>query len=642
LIWHEIIRIINKLKKYKSGMGQKTILVIIPLILSIGIIPVISFAENIDSPRKQMANGFASEDVVCKTGFLLMIRYSGTAACVGSLTADNLEERGWGTISIQTLTADKIFYNGKIITINPTNDIVEAVAINGDKIFKVGSQDEVFQLKDTDTKLFDLQGKTMLPGFIDSHSHITLLAYNYAFGVDLNSPPVGGVNSIDEIISKLQEKAETTPQGDLIFGWGYDDTLLSEKRHPTRFDLDTISTEHPIFLLHVSSHLGSVNSMMLEMLNIDKDTPDPAGGIIQKNEETGEPNGVMEESAMLPFLLKTLESFSFDEKIDAIADAALIYAANGITTAQDGATTENEIKALLEASQRSKLAIRIVSYPLFHTTQEIDDGRFNPDFESSKMVSKGATKIIADGAPQGKTAYLTEPYLIPIKGDPDYRGYPNMPREELVSLVTNLHEKGHQLAIHANGDAAIDDVIFALSEAQKEFPRDDARHIIMHSQIMREDQLDSIKNTSIIPSFFPLHTYYWGDVHINNLGKERAFHISPTKSALDRNIIFTIHHDAPVVPPDQLKLMWSAIHRVSTSDQIIGEEQRILPIDALRAVTINAAYQYNQEDIKGSIEPGKLADLVILSDNPLENPETIDQIQVLETIVGGKTVFIMN
>jgi predicted amidohydrolase YtcJ len=229
---------------------------------------------------------------------------------------------------------------------------------------------------------------------------------------------------------------------------------------------------------------------------------------------------------------------------------------------------------------------------------------------------------------------------VPPGDDPAYRGYPRFAREDLISEVERLHTAGWQVAVHGNGDAAIDDILDAFESAQRKHPREDTRHIIIHAQMARDDQLDRMRALGVIPSFFSLHTYYWGDRHRDLfMGPERAARMSPARSAVDRGMRFTIHCDSPVVPMEPLRLVWSAVNRRSASGAEIGPTQRITPMQALRAVTIDAAYQHFEDADKGSLEPGKLADLVVLSRSPLENPATIDQIEVVETIVGGETVW---
>jgi len=260
------------------------------------------------------------------------------------------------------------------------------------------------------------------------------------------------------------------------------------------------------------------------------------------------------------------------------------------------------------------------------------------------MLQLGSLKIVHDGSIQGYTGYLSEPYHVPFKGDTSYRSYPRRSREALTQMVKEAHRAGHQIAIHGNGAAAIDDILYAFGEAQREYPRPDARHRIEHCQNVREDQLDRIAELGITPSFFVGHVYYWGDRHRDIfLGPERGARISPLASAVKRNIRFTVHDDTPVTPVDPLQLVSVSATRLTTSGQVLGPEQRIPVERALRAITIDAAWQNFQEDAKGSIEAGKLADLVILADNPLTvEPIKIRDINVLETVVSGKTVFKRN
>lgn len=249
-------------------------------------------------------------------------------------------------------------------------------------------------------------------------------------------------------------------------------------------------------------------------------------------------------------------------------------------------------------------------------------------------------KLIADGSIQGYTGYLSEPYHVPPGDDPEYRGYPRIPRDELFELVARYHKAGFQLAIHGNGDASIEDILDAVEQAQRDDPRADARTIVIHAQMTRDDQLDRMKELGVIPSFFSLHTFYWGDRHRRLfMGPERAARMSPAAGARERGIRFTIHADTPVVPMEPLRLVWSAVNRRTRSGYVVGPEQRISVMEALRAVTIDAAYQHFEEGEKGSLEPGKLADLVILSGSPLDDPAAIDRLQVIETIIGGHTEY---
>jgi predicted amidohydrolase YtcJ len=298
------------------------------------------------------------------------------------------------------------------------------------------------------------------------------------------------------------------------------------------------------------------------------------------------------------------------------------------------------MKGLLRLSRLGLLPLRVILWPGQETADALLDGRFSFASPDPLWIRQGAAKIIGDGSIQGYTGYLSAPYHVPPGDDPDYRGYPTIAREELIDLVSRYHAEGLQVAVHGNGDACIDDILDAFEAAQRAHPRQDARHVVIHAQMARNDQLDRMAELGVIPSFFSLHTYYWGDRHREIfMGPERAARMSPARSAMDRGLRFTIHTDSPVVPMEPLRLVWAAVNRRSTSGAAIGEAERIPPIQALRAVTIDAAYQHFEERDKGSLEVGKLADLVILDRSPLDDPRHIDQIRVLETIVGGGTVY---
>ena len=531
-----------------------------------------------------------------------------------------------------TVSADVVYVNGTVLTMNATNAIAQAVAVEGEKIKAAGSTSEIQALIGLKTRVVDLAGKTLIPGFVDAHSHFPESGIRALYRVDCNSPPIGSTKSIADIISRLKEAAQKTPKGQWIQAFGYDDTLLAEKRHPTRDDLDQATTEHPVWLSHVSGHLGVANSLALAQTNITEATPDPKGGAIRRYQGTTKPNGVFEEKALFQMIGK-LPPLSPEQNLAAITAAAEEYASKGVTTAQNGLAFDAAIDSLIAAATQGVLPIRVIIWPGFKPT----DRKIPPN----PRLKLGAVKLVADGAIQGYTGYLSKPYATPPPGGKDdYVGYPFVSREDLTAQVKKFHRAGYQIAIHGNGDAAIDNILYAYREAQKDMPRPDTRHIIVHSQMAREDQLDAMKELGVIPSFFSLHTYYWGDRHRDIfMGRERAYRISPAKSAIARGLRFTIHTDAPVVPMNPLLLVWAAVNRISTGGDTIGAEQRISPMDALRAVTINATWQSFDETNTGSIESGKLADLVILSENPLLVPERIRDIQVLETIMGGKTVY---
>lgn len=532
-----------------------------------------------------------------------------------------------------------IYFNGQILTMDDKNSVAEALFIRGDRIVDVGRNEEILKRKDIFTTLVDLQGRAMVPGFVDAHSHFPGTGLKVIMA-DLNSPPIGDIHNIKELKAALRQRVKNSEKKKWIVGFGYDDTLLEEKRHPTRVDLDEVSTVNPVWITHISGHLGVANSKALQFAGINENTRDPEGGHIRKDLESGLPNGVLEENAM-SMVQKLMPNPSFLGAYRILRYSAKDYISHGITTAQNGYAERMYITMLSKVAKTGLLPLRLVMWPREKLGEEIVVGSFKPEKFKTKRFQVGAVKLIADGSIQGYTGYLTEPYYVPPSPDkPDYRGYPVIPREELAKQVMYFHKAGLQIAIHGNGDAAIDDILYAFEQAQKEYPRKDTRHIIIHAQMARNDQLDRMKALGVTPSFFSLHTYYWGDRHMNIfLGPERARRISPAQSAVDRGLRFTIHTDSPVVPMDPLLLIWAAVNRISYNGTVIGAEQRITPLQALRAVTINAVWQMFLEDSRGSIERGKFADLVILSANPLKDPMKIRDIKVLETILGGKTVY---
>ncbi len=531
---------------------------------------------------------------------------------------------------------DTIYVNGTVVTMDAQARTVEAIAVSGDRISAVGRTADIRALAGSATKTIDLAGRTVLPGFVDAHSHFPAAGTDALYIVDLQSPPVGAVRTIDDLIAALKRRADETPKGQWVIGRGYDQTLLREKRQPTREDLDKASMDHPISIVHTSGHLFAANSVALMMAGVTKDTPNPKGGVIVKDRRSGEPTGLFEEVNMVARLIP---SRTAGETMEGIKRAVAIYTAAGVTTATIAGNGIDAVRSLVEASGKGLLPIRINTM-LRGTPEQVRAARAAVA-SPSEMLKAGAVKMVADGSIQGYTGYLREPYTIQPEGRTGFRGYPSLSREELVESVKALHRDGNQIAIHANGDAAIDDVIFAFREALKERPKDDHRFRVEHAQMTREDQLDAYRELGITPSFFVSHTYYWGDVHRDIFqGPERAAHTSPLASAVKRGIRFSIHLDTPVTPMSPLQAIWSAVNRRTREGKVLGPDQRIAPVDAIRAVTIDAAFQNFEEKVKGSIEIGKFADLTILAENPSTvDPAKIKDIQVLETIVGGKSVY---
>jgi len=538
----------------------------------------------------------------------------------------------------QPTPADRLFFNGQILTMDRQDSIADALYIRDGKVVAAGPQQELRKLIDAKTEFTDLHGKTVIPGFIDAHGHFPGSGI-FALQVDLSSPPVGEITRMSELQAALADRAKTTKPGHWIVGMGYDDTLLAEQRQPTRDDLDMVSTDHPIAIMHVSGHMAVVNTKALATLGIDRNTPDPEGGTIVRDTD-GRPTGLLQENAMLNYAKQFL-NFGALDFLKMVRTAAPEYARAGVTTSQSGGVSLEYLQGLRLAQLLNLIPFRQVVWPTqVDVAEALLDGSVSPKELSSDRFTVGAVKIIADGSIQGYTGFLKYPYYTPYQGDEDYRGKPNLPLPKLKKIITELHEAGLQIAVHANGDAAIDDVIEAFDEAQKAHWNPDPRLVLVHAQTAREDQLDAMQKLGITPTFFSAHVYYWGDRHRDIfLGPERAKRISPVASAARRGMRFSVHLDTPVVPMQPLLLWWNTVTRHTASGQVLGPEQRISPMRALRALTIDAAWQVFQENNRGSLEPDKWADLVVLSGDPLANPEGIKDLSVLETIVGGRTIY---
>jgi predicted amidohydrolase YtcJ len=560
------------------------------------------------------------------------------ALLLALLALGGLAIGGWLWLQPPAPPEHRIFVNGKVLSMDPDDRVFEALSVRGDRVERLGSTAEISALEGPGTVVTDLAGKTLLPGFIDAHGHFPGSGLSVV-AADLNSPPIGKVTRIAELQQALRESLVDRPEGEWLMGFGYDDTLLAEGRHPTRHELDAVSTSHPIYINHVSGHMGVANSAALAAAGIDAQTEDPVGGVIRREEGSLEPAGLLEETAGMIVLQQAMD-FSVLDFVDMVRAADREYAAVGVTTAQSGGTDSTMAQGLIAFSRLGLVSMRLVLFP-FHDSlgKAIIDGEFDAESRQTERLLIGPVKIIADGSIQGYTGYLTQPYHVPHHGDESYRGYPTLPAEELAELVMDFHAAGLQLAVHGNGDASIDDILAAFEAAQREHPDDDPRLIIIHAQMARDDQLVRMKELGVTPSFFSAHTYYWGDRHRDIfMGPDRAARMSPTRSAERLGLRYSVHLDTPVVPMQPLQLLWSTVNRLSTGGELIGAEQRVSPMRALRAMTIDAAWQIFQEDNRGSLEPGKYADLVILSGDPLSDPLSVRELDVVETIVGGVTI----
>ena len=538
--------------------------------------------------------------------------------------------------------ADLIVVGDHIVTMDDNLASANAVAVRGDEIVAVGNASELLELQGQHTRMIELGEQALLPGFIDAHGHVSFVARLIDF-VNLSSPPVGSVQNMDDIVRLLGKRIaeRELPAGEWLFGYGYDDSLIAENRHPTRDDLDRASTEHPIALMHVSGHLAAVNSAALAAVGMDGDTADPPGGVIRRRPGSDEPNGVMEETAATQFTMGQFGQVD-PQRYEALLRRALDYHASfGITTVQDGGAIPTDVAVMRAAAERKPFPVDVVAFVYVTTLDDDAIASYAHDPEYTGGFRVGGIKFGLDGSPQGRTAWLSEPYTEgPDDAPADYVAYPTYDVDTYKKQVAEMIGRGVPVLVHANGDAAIDAMMEGVTGAVDPDALPDHRSVIIHAQLMRPDQLPTVKALGLVPSYYAAHPFFWGDWHRRSFGEERAAHISPVKATIEHGIPFTVHNDAPVVPPDIMRLVHITVNRTTRSGYVLGPEQRASVKEALYAVTQGAAYQYFEEDTKGSITPGKRADLVILGANPLTaDPQTLADIPVVETFVRGRSVF---
>ena len=538
--------------------------------------------------------------------------------------------------------ADTIYTGGRILTINDAQPRAEAVAVKDGRIVAVGDLTDVMTQKGDRTEIFDLEGRAMLPGFIDSHGHVVFGGLQ-ALSANMLAPPDGEVKDIASLQANLREwvgeNAAAVEQAGVIIGFGYDNAQLAELRHPTRDDLDAVSQELPAISGHQSGHLGVANSKALEIVGFDASTEDPPGGVIQRGAD-GEPSGVLEEYAFFAALVPMLSALGPDALLAFAEAGSELWASFGYTTGQDGRSSGAAVEALKAVAAAGKIPIDVVVYP--DVLEARDYIAENTSLDYADGVRVGGCKLTIDGSPQGFTALRDRPYYDPVGSyPPGYAGYASVTMEQVQDAVNWCYENGFQILTHANGEGASDMLIAAIEAAQAEYGDPGNRPVLIHGQFMREDQVDDYKRLGVFPSVFPMHTFYWGDWHRDHtVGPINAENISPTGWLLKRGMMFGSHHDAPVAFPDSMRILDATVTRRTRSGDILGPHQRVDVMTALKTLTIWPAWQYFEEETKGSIEVGKLADFVLLSDDPTAiDPETLDQLRVQVTIKEDQVIY---
>ena len=522
---------------------------------------------------------------------------------------------------------DVIVINGRVETMDPRNPIVEAVGIRDGVIVALGSNAEVIADKPAGLKTVDAAGRTVVPGFIEPHNHMLMYGLSL-LSVDARTPPN---RSVDDIVDRLRERAHSTPAGGWVRGGRYDDTDVVEMRHPNHHDLDRASTEHPIVVTHNSGHMMAVNSKALEVGSIDSDTADPAGGRIGRFPGTSDPDGMLYETAQ-SLVSQHIPEYTPQETRNAFLSAQEEYLRRGVTTTHDIYVGESILKTYQDAYQDGAFKLRVnmfLGWELLKNTgfdQRTGDG--------DEWLRVAGCKIISDGLIQGITAALRQPYYC----NENEQGWLIYEQDELNEMVMALHERDYQIATHANGDDAIDAVLNAYENALSARPKADHRFRIEHCQICHLEHIERIARLGVIPDFFVNHVYYWGDGHRDRfLGPDRALHLDPVGSALRAGLRPLLHSDCPVTPINPLFCVQSAVARITSSGKVLNPAERVSVREGLAAMTTNSAFGAFEERNKGSLEIGKLRDLVILEQCPFEvAPEEIGGIEVAATVVGGE------
>ena len=560
---------------------------------------------------------------------------------------------------------DTIWSGGPILTMRGAEpEYVGALAARDGKIVAVGPAEAIARLAGPATRRVDLAGRALLPGFIDTHGHMVY------FGKNLVDADLFTATSVADVVERMRAQAEKTPEGQWVVGFGYGARRLAEGRHPTRGELDRVSTDRPVLVIDSSGHMGAGNSAVFRAAGIAADTPDPEGGQFAREPGGRGLLGPMEETA-LNAVRNRRPPFSGQLAADAIEGAARTWARYGQTTAMEAglglgaddidivlhaieanllpidlylAAKDSNVDASLAAAYRVSADVASEGGPADGTrpagARKLLAARPDVDRRYVNRVRLGGVKFWLDGSLD--TAWMTRPYASNPPGKTGaYFAYRQIPDEVLDAAFDRFWPTDLQIHMHMNGDAAADQALSAIEKAVARHGARDHRPVFVHATSLRDDQIAKIKEHGAIPSFLTSGLLPGGDAVVKMWGAERAERAMATRTMLAEGIPFTFSHDAPVSPePWILTLVDCAVNRRTPSGNVIGPDQRIAPYDALRAVTSMAAFQLKEEATKGSLEPGKLADLVILGQDPLAVPlDAIKDIVVLETIKEGKTIW---
>jgi predicted amidohydrolase YtcJ len=539
--------------------------------------------------------------------------------------------------------ADTIFLGGPIVTVNVKNEEVEAIAVKDGKIIALGTQAEVKnKWSDLKTQVIDLNGRTLMPGFVEPHVHIVLTSMVEGLWLDLSNFTLP-YDTVESLSAKLRAALKHVPPGGWLAGFGVDPSRTSPfMAELTVTVLDQVSKDVPIFIVNQSGHIAYVNSKAYEVAGVTNQTPNPPGGGIYVKDESGNLNGkLIEPPSYLPFQAK-MPVPTQAELVDAIRKTTQRLAMKGITTSAEitlGANLglANELGLYKYLMNEGGLPVRVRAY-LYGSAIPKGFNAIKPNDGDARLRFVGV-KFLADGSTQGLTAALNEPYSYPA--GTKNKGSLNYKTETLFNSMKPYFDQGWQISVHANGDSAIDQTLENYSKLLDKVEKPEARRLrIEHFTITAPEQLVITKKLGVVPGFTIGHVHYWGEPFHNQIvGPARANRIDPSASMKKEGVRFAYHSDSPVSPYGPLKYITQGVTRVwqSPLERVLGPQERISVDDAIRAVTIDAAYQMMSDHEVGSLEVGKLADFVVLEKNPRTTPPAqISEIKVLETWMGGK------
>ena len=524
-----------------------------------------------------------------------------------------------------TSSPDTILYNANVITVNPNSPKAEAIAILGEKVIAIGENDQILKLANSNTKKINIAGKTVVPGFIDAHSHPASSGLSHLRNVDID------LRSIEEIKKAIHERAKKTPPGEWILGFKYDDTKIKEGRLINRYDLDEAAPNHPVRIKHRGGHSTYVNSTALNLMGYDRSTPDPKGGKIGRDGKTGELTGQLLETAGHPLSNLIPNTFTEKDHQEGVRLITKMMTKSGVTSVTEAYGSSTSLKAYQDAYSADELSMRIYSMISYREIDKFIDAGIKTGF-GDEWLRIGGMKITIDGSISERTARLSKPYI----GRPNDYGILVMEEEEVYKYAYKAHTNGWQIGVHANGDVGIDKTLSIYERLQKEYPRIDPRFRLEHCTVINDDLVRRIKRLNAIPNPFSTYVYFHGE-KMKQYGKERLENMFAVRSFLDAGIKVTQTSDYPPGPFEPMMAIQSSVTRTDINGEVWGPSQKITVEEAIKVGTIHGAHASYEESIKGSLESGKLADLVVLEKDPRKvDPMEIVDIPIQRTMVGGK------